>query len=191
MTESPLSLMPFPEASAFWLEQHKRYIKPNTLKNYQSAARLLIANLGDVIVKDIQIAHVRAYQAERGKKAGAYLLNSEISVLQMILKEARCWESIADLYKPLRVPKRRAGHSISADEERLLRDVAFSRPKWRLAAHCMTVMLSTTMGFGELRHIRRRDVDVKKRSLLVRDSAKNLYRDRTIPMNAAAHESIC
>ena len=49
-------------------------------------------------------------------------------------------------------PKRRGGHSISADEERLLREVAFSRPKWRLAAHCMMVMLSTTMGFGELRH---------------------------------------
>jgi hypothetical protein len=75
----------------------------------------------------------------------------------MILKEARCWKPIADLYKPLRVPKRRAGHSISADEERILREVAFSRPKWRLAAHCMMVMLSTTMGFGELRHVRRRD----------------------------------
>ena len=46
------------------------------------------------------------------------------------------------------------------------------------------------MGFGELRHIRRRDVDLKKRSLLVRDGAKNFYRDRTIPMNAAAYESI-
>jgi len=76
----------------------------------------------------------------------------------MILKEARCWESIADLYKPLRVPKRRAGHSISADEERILREVAFSRPKWQVAANCMIVMLSTTMGFGELRHVRRGDV---------------------------------
>jgi integrase len=54
----------------------------------------------------------------------------------------------------------------------------------------MMVMLSTTMGFGELRHIRRRDVDLKKRSLLVRDGAKNFYRDRTIPMNATALESM-
>jgi integrase len=190
MTESPLSSMPFSEASAFWLEQHRRYIKSNTLRNYQAALKLLIANLGDVIVKDIEIAHVRAYQAERGKKAGAYLLNSEVSVLQMVMKEARCWKSIADLYKPLRVPKRRAGHSISADEERILRDVAFSRPKWRLAAHCMIVMLSTTMGFGELRHVRRRDVDLKHKSILVRDGAKNDYRDRTIPMNAAALDSM-
>jgi integrase len=190
MTESPLSSMPFSKASAFWLEQHRRYIKPNTLRNYQAAVKLLVASLGDVLVKDIQIAQVRAYQAERGKKAGSYLLNSEISVLQMILKEARCWKEIADLYRPMRVPKRRAGHSISADEERILREVAFSRPKWRLAAHCMMVMLSTTMGFGELRHVRRRDVDLKHKSILVRDGAKNDYRDRTIPMNAAALDSM-
>ena len=93
---------------------------------------------------------------------------------------------LKEFYKPMRVPKRRGGHSISADEERILREVAFSRPKWRLAAHCMTVMLSTTMGFGELRHVRRRDVDMKRKCITVRDGAKNFYRDRTIPMNAAA-----
>jgi hypothetical protein len=51
-------------------------------------------------------------------------------------------------------------------------------------------MLSTTMGFGELRHIRRRDVDTKRRCITVRDGAKNFYRDRTIPMNAAAYDSM-
>jgi integrase len=190
MTESPLSSMPFSAASAFWLEQHKRYIKFNTFKNYRAAVKLLCAFLGDVLVKDIHIGHVRTYQAERGKTAGAYLLNCEISVLQMVLKEARCWKPIADLYKPMRVPKRRAGHSISADEERILREVAFSRPKWQLAAHCMIVMLSTTMGFGELRHVRRRDVDLKRKCILVRDGAKNWFRDRTIPMNAAALDAV-
>src|ERR1700677_1238524 len=32
-----------------------------------------------------------------------------ISTLQMILRDARCWKPIAELYKPLRVPKRRGG----------------------------------------------------------------------------------
>ena len=122
--------------------------------------------------------------------AGTYLINGELSVLQMIMKECGEWDRIKPFYKPMRVPKRRGGHSISGEEERLLREVAFSRPKWRLAAHCMTVMLSTTMGFGELRHVRRRDVDMKRRCILVRDGAKNFYRDRTIPMNAAAYESM-
>jgi len=54
----------------------------------------------------------------------------------------------------------------------------------------MIVLLSTTMGFLELRHVRRRDVDLKKRSVLVRDGAKNFFRDRTIPLNPVAFESM-
>jgi Phage integrase family len=114
-----------------------------------------------------------------------------MSVLQMIMKEAGQWQRIHAFYKPIPVPKRRGGHSISGDEERILREAAFSQPKCRLAAHCMMVMLSTTMGFGELRHVRRRDVDMKRKCILVRDGAKNQYRDRTIPMNASAYDSMC
>lgn len=191
MDEIVLNSLPFGRAAELWLEQHQRYIKPNTIRNYKASIKLLYASLGDVIVQDIHIGHIRAYQAERGKVAGPYLLNSELSVLQMILKEARCWKPLADLYRPMRVPKRRGGHSISAEEERNLREVAFSRPKWRLAAHCMMIMLSTTMGFGELRHVRRRDVDMRRKCITVREGAKNDYRDRTIPMNAAAYDSMC
>jgi hypothetical protein len=54
----------------------------------------------------------------------------------------------------------------------------------------MIVLPSTIMGFGELRHVRRRDVDLKKRSVLVRDGAKNFFRDRTIPLNPVAFESM-
>jgi integrase len=191
MDEVVLFSLPFPRAAELWLEQHQRYIKPNTIRNYKACIKLLTANLGSVLIKDIHIGHIRAYQAVRAKVAGPYLLNGEVGVLQMILKEARCWKPLADLYRPMRVPKRRGGHSISAEEERILREVAFSKPKWRLAGHCMLIMLSTTMGFGELRHVRRRDVDMRRKCVLVRDGAKNDYRDRTIPMNQAAYDSMC
>jgi hypothetical protein len=52
MSENPLSSMPFPRAAELWLEDHKRYIKANTLKNYQAAVRLLIASLDAVRVCD-------------------------------------------------------------------------------------------------------------------------------------------
>jgi hypothetical protein len=145
------------EAAPKWLEQHARYIKPNTLRNYKACLRILIPFLGKTLLKDLQIDHVRSYQAFREPVKNC-VINSEIDILRMIMKECGEWDRIKEFYKPMRVPKRRGGHSISADEERILREVAFSRPKWRLAAHCMTVMFSTTMGFGELRHIRRRDV---------------------------------
>jgi integrase len=178
------------EAAPKWLAGHQQFIQPNTLKGYRNSIRLLTASLGEVLLKDISIEQIRRYQAQRSNKTGSYLVNGEISVLQMILKHAGEWSRIREFYKPLRVPSRGAGHSLTQEEETRLREVAFSRPKWRLAAHCMIVMLSTTMGFGELRHLRRHDVDVKKRSIFVREGAKNRFRNRTIPLNAAAFESM-
>jgi site-specific recombinase XerD len=165
------------EAAPKWFEEHKRHIMPNTIRNYTVCLKRLTEFMGGTALEDIGITQIRAYQAERVKKAGSYVINEELSVLQMILKESGQWKQVAEFYKPMRVPKRRAGHSLDQEQEQRLREVAFSQPKWRLAANCMTVMLSTTMGFGELRHVRRRDVDMKKRSIVVRDGAKNLYRD--------------
>jgi integrase len=185
-----LHVLPFRRASELWLEQHRRYIKPNTLRSYVFAVKVLNDYFGDLIVRKIHIGHVRQYQQDRAHRAGAYRINGELSCFAMVLKEAKCWKPIEELYRPMPVPKRRAGHSISADEERRLREIAFSRPKWRLAGHCMMVMLSTTMGFGELRNVRRRDVDLHRRCVEVREGAKNDYRDRTIPLNSAALESM-
>jgi integrase len=64
--------------------------------------------------------------------------------------------------------------------------VAFSKPKWRLAGHCMMVMLSTGIGYGELRLVRRRDVNMKRKCIVVRDGAKV----RTFPLNSAARKSM-
>lgn len=178
------------EAAPKWLAGHQQFIQPNTLKGYRNSIRLLTASLGEVLLKDISIDHIRRYQAQRSKRTGSYLVNGELSVLQMILKHAGEWSRINEFYKPLRVPARGAGHSLTQEEETRLREVAFSKPKWRLAAHSMMLMLSTTMGFGELRHLRRHDVDTKKRSVFVREGAKNRFRNRTIPLNAAAFESM-
>lgn len=190
MSESPLSSMPFSTASACWLAQHSRYIKPSTLRSYVGALKVLRAFFGETLLPDIAIADIRRYQDERSNKAGAYLVNNEMSVVQMILKEARLWKNLEEDYKPLPVTKRGAGCSLDKDDEEHLRTVAFSKPKWRLAAHCMTIMLSTTMGFGELRQLRRRDVDMKRQCVTVREGAKNEARERTIPLNATAFESM-
>jgi integrase len=190
MTSAALSDLPFSQAFDAWLDQHKRYIKANTLRSYLCARKPLVEFLADTLIRDIRLDHLRQYQDKRREKAGAYRINNELSALQQVLKEAGTWKVVGEFYKPLRVPKRRAGHSLNPEEERNLREIAFSKPKWRLAGHCMLVMLSTTMGFGELRHVRRRDVDMKRRCVVVRDGAKNDYRDRTIPLNAAAYDSM-
>jgi integrase len=190
MSESPLSSMTFSAASTFWLEQHSRYIRKNTAKGYAGALKVLRPLFGEALLRDITIDHFRRYQDERRKKAGPTLINSELGVVQLVLRAARLWKNLQEDYKPLPIPRNGAGRSLSKEEEERLRTVAFTKPKWRLAAHCMTVMLSTTMGFGELRQLRRRDVDMERRCVLVREGAKNQFRERTIPLNASAFASM-
>lgn len=200
MEETVLSEICFERAFDCWLNEHKRYIKPETLRSYNCARKPLIAFFGAMTTGKIHIGNIRRYQDERKKAAGDLSafrptgnlkINYEMSALQQVLKEAGCWKSIAELYKPLPVPKNRSGHSLTEDEESSLREIASRKPKWRLAANCMTVMLSTTMGFGELRQLRRRDVDMNRRCITVRDGAKNNHRDRTIPLNSAAYDAMC
>ena len=126
------------EAGPKWLLEHSRILKSNTIRNYNASLKPLNRFLGTICLKDIDVGHFRRYQEARGDVAGHYMINGELSVLQMIMKECGEWDRIKDFYKPMPVPKRRGGHSISGEEERTLREVAFSRPKWRLAAHCMT-----------------------------------------------------
>ena len=47
-----LHVLPFRRASELWLEQHKRYIKPNTLRGYVFANKVLNAYFGDLIVRE-------------------------------------------------------------------------------------------------------------------------------------------
>jgi integrase len=110
--------------------------------------------------------------------------------LQQVLRENDQWTRLQSRYRQLTEPPSRAGHSLTAEEEQRLKEVAFSKKKWRLGAHCIVVMMSTTMGFGELRQLRRRDVDMERGCVTVREGAKNLYRQRTIPLNDSARESM-
>ena len=190
MSMEQITSLPFSTAAAAWFEEHKRYIKPNTARAYNDALKPLCKFLSEKPINEIEIVHIRMYQDLRQGKAGAHAINREVGVLQQILREFGEWKRLEDRYRQLKEPPRRAGHSLTQDEEQRLREVAFTKPKWRLAGHCMMVMLSTTMGFGELRQLRRLDVDMERGCVTVREGAKNAYRARTIPLNSAALESM-
>jgi len=183
--------LPFSSAADLWLEQHD--CKESTRYTYSKNLIPLKAFFQEMPLESIHIGNVRSYQDERQNQVSRPMVNIELGIFRQILDEAGVWEPNikAKKYKRLKVPKRRGGHALKEEDEQTLREIAFSRPKWRLAAHCMIVMLSTTLGFGELRRLRRRDVDLRDRVLTVIDGAKNEYRDRTIPLNYAAYDSIC
>jgi integrase len=145
---------------------------------------------GEKPINEIEIIHVRMYQDLRKGRVQAHTINREVGVFQQVMREFDEWKRLESRYRQVPQPPVRSGHSLSAEEERRLTEVAFGKKKWLVAAHCMMIMLHTTMGFGELRQLRRRDVDMERGSVTVREGAKNTYRQRTIPLNETARESM-
>jgi site-specific recombinase XerD len=168
------------------LIRYKRYIKRNTADSYGDALGPLNRFFGEKPINEIEIIHLRMYQGLRSARAGAHAINREVGVLQQILREYGEWKRLEHRYRQLKEPPHRAGHSLTPEEEQRLREVAFTKPKWRLAGHCIMVMLSTGISFGELRHLRRRDVSMNRKCVVVGDGAKV----RTIPLNSAARKSM-
>ena len=186
MTGTPTSVPMFSTAAAAWFEGHKRYTKPSTADSYGDALKRLTSFFGDKPLNEIGSVHLRMYQGLRSAKVCANTVNRELGVLQQVLRGFDEWKRLEGRYKQLQESPRQPGQFLTMEEEQRLRDMAFTRPKWRLAGHCMMVMLSTGMSFGELRHLRRRDVNMKRKSVVVQNGAKV----RTIPLNSAARNSM-
>ena len=166
------SVPTFSTAAMAWFANHKLYIKASTADSYGDALKPLTSFFGDKPINEIGILHLRMYQGMRSAKVCANTVNRELGVLQQVLRKFDEWKRFENHYRQLKEPPCRPGHSLTPEEEQRLREVAFTKPKWRLAGHCMMVMLSTGMSFGELRHLRRRDVNMKRKCVVIRDGAR-------------------
>jgi integrase len=186
--------LPINAAGEIWLENHKRYIKRITYMNYRLMVHSLAEFFGELPLGQVHIGNIRAYQDWRSKKAGALRVNQEIACLQMMLREIDRWRNLIDVYRPLPVPKRKVRQCMSQEEEQRLVVVALdsSKPRRRIAGHCLIVMANTSMGFGELRHLRREDVflDEDIPHITVNGGLKNDFRERNIPLNFLALRSM-
>lgn len=189
MQTTPLSEQSLEQAGKQWLADHSRYIKPRTIKDYEQYLKALVLFFIMPLCQ-IDIGLIRLYQEERSKTAGAARINMELSTLQQVLKEARIWKEIEPFYKPLPISQRGSGRSATEADEQALLDIAFENRRRRLAAHCIRVMLKCGVGFGELRRIKRNDVDMREKVFEVVEGAKNKDRERLVPLGDQAFESM-
>lgn len=186
--------LPFSTASEIWIFNHRTYIKPKTYTSYCQYLKKLNEFFGDLPLQDFHIGNIRAYQRWRGERAGATRINMELSALQMMLKEVNHWRHVEGVYRPLPVPKTKVRQNMSEEEERRLVAVALdsSKPRRLLAGHCLILMANTSMGFGELRHLRREDIFLSEDRpyITINGGTKNDYRIRTVPLNFLALRSM-
>jgi integrase len=184
-SKTPLAAELFKSGADRWLKAHarERDLKPRSVQTYEEYIEALEPFFGSLKLQDIHIGHIREYQEWRSEKAGNRRINAELSCLHQILREARLWGTeMQEFYKPLKTRREGAGRSLSPEDmERMIR-IAFTRPHWHLAGHCMNIMFKCGFGFGELRHVRRSDVDLAARTIAIVKGAKNDPRVRLLAM---------
>jgi integrase len=186
-----LGELPYRRAAPTWLESRKPYLSPRTYEDYESYIRILTAYFGEVRLTEIGPDEIRAYQRMRMARAGASCINKECSVLQQMLKRIGRWGEIEPNYQPLPLPKESPHRALTQQEEDRLYRVGTSNPKWDVAYCAFVISINTTCGPGEIRHLRRMDIDFEKRTMLVQpEGAKNEHRIRVIPLNESAWRAI-
>jgi len=128
--------------------------------------------------------HIRKYQRCRSERCGPHMINHETSILQQMLRRIGTWERVGLGFQPLSLPKTGPGRCISDEEERRLIRAGASNPRWETVYMFALLSLNTTMGPGEVMHLRRKDIDLEQNLINVgEEGAKNRGRIRRIPLN--------
>ncbi len=122
----------FPDAAAAWLETRRPYLAERTFKGYADHIKTLGKFFGELKLTDVDADHVREYQRMRMVRAGASLINREVSVLQQMLKADRALGgTLQQHYQALphaKVEKVLIGALTPIEEDRLYR-VGSSNPE--------------------------------------------------------------
>lgn len=176
----------FSEAAEQWKQSRVSQISSGSLENYRQYIQSLNLFFGEMRLEDIHIGNVEEYQELRQETCGASRINHEISCLQQILKRAGLWEELRRYYEPMPLPASSPGVALEMMEEEHLFKTAAKKPKWKVAYCCALLSANTTMGPGEIRHLRLGNIDLQNRRVFIEEGVKNKFRVRTLPLNDEA-----
>ena len=193
--------LPFGTAADLWIETRRNKLRKRTLVSYHHHVQQLNKFFGNIRLRDIHIGNLIDYQRARTeneegrwpKPAGPSYVNHELSVIQQIMKHGRVWERIGDLYEALPLPGLHKPKVMAELEKRRLFTVASGHPEWQLAYWISMITANTGAAGCELRNVRFEDVmlDAKDPVIVIStETAKNVYRGRTVPLNAMARSAI-
>lgn len=190
VSPSELASLPFLQAGYIWLDARVG-LAPKSAGMYRCYLKALDRFFGHLKLSEIHIGHVQEYQRMRragqiaGMRAGgAKLVNLELNCLKQIMSRAGVWAAeIADWYEPLAQQPSKIGVALSVEDERRLFRVASERPRWFVAYCCSLITANTTAGPGEIRNLTLQDVSLDRRTIYIREGAKNKYRVRELPLN--------
>ena len=141
-------------------------------------------HFGDVKLSAISRESIEGFQAKRRLEgASNRTVNMDVGVLRRVLKRFKHWHRLEDDVKMLTesggAP---VGRVLTTEEQDRLFEVAKGNAEWQ-HVYCAGVLAANTSMRGvEIKHIRRKDVDLDARALHIRKS-KNEGSKRVLPLN--------
>lgn len=172
-----------------WLAEMQPHWHGATPRVYGYAVRQLLPVFGARLVSEITPQDIRRYQMRRHAlgRSGA-TINLEIAVLRAVLRRTRLWANLQPEVRML--PMRRdVGRALTELEtRRLLAACRESRSRGLYAAVLLSV--KTGLRHCELRGLRWRAIDSRRRTLCVEVSKTAGGEGRVIPLSVAAWEAL-
>src|SRR5262245_36988198 len=178
------------EAVDAYIDGKRLHCSPRTIEFEEERLITLKRHFGDVPLTAITAKVIADYQRKRHDKGAANrTINMDVGVLSRVLKSCGRWRALADHVRNLPERQRPVGRALTPEERKRLFDSAASNPEWEHVYCAAVVAANTSMRPVEVKHLRRRDVDLVKKLIYVRRS-KNETSHRVIPLNASAIEAI-
>lgn len=141
-------------------------------------------HFGDVRLSAISRELIEGFQAKRRLEgASNRTVNMDVGVLRRVLKRFKHWHRLEDDVRMLTESGGAPiGRVLTADEQDRLFAVAKGNAEWQ-HVYCAAVLAANTSMRGvEIKHIRRKDVDLQSKALQIRKS-KNEGSKRVLPLN--------
>jgi integrase len=157
--------------------------------------------LADVLLSTITREMIEGFQAKR-KLDGVSnrTVNMDVGTLRKVLKGYGHWRRLQHHVTMLSEAEGAPiGRALTNEEQKRLLETAASNPEWE-HVYCAAVLAANTSMRGvEVKHVRRKDVDLEKvwdvdsatgKGVLYVGHSKNETSKRQIPLNGAARDAI-
>ena len=121
-------------------------------------------HLGDVKLTAITRKVIEGFQAKRRLEgASNRTINMDVGALRQVLRRFKQWRRLEDDVKMLtEAGGAPVGRALTPEEQKRLFEAAASNPEWDHVYRAAVLAANTSMRGVEVKHVRRRDVDLEK-----------------------------
>ncbi len=173
-----------------YLDAKRMRCSARTIELDEERLSIVRKPFGDIRLRTITAQRIAEFQRARHDAGiASRTINMDVGVLSRVLKACGRWRALVDHVRNLPERQHPVGRALTPEERKRLFDAAASNAEWEHVYCAAVVAANTSMRPVEVKHLRRRDVDLVKKLVHIRRS-KNESSHRVIPLNAPAVDAI-